>query len=232
MVARVAHIMHKSLFLFLFLFTINCNSKPIANDSGKLRAVEIKNHTEFLPKLESEPIQPVEINPEFISKIETSNYEVCISDNFSSYQRKIILGAIKDWNTKSKKIVQLDPQIKKINDDIYEEDSIYIYYSNLKRVQSKKNKDAVAITKATTLKNTYKIFIAMDYADYNINLNSKLFYQIVAHELGHAIGLEHSDRGTLMSADIDVGSQTITCKDLEQLRLIKQADISTQNLCN
>ena len=48
--------------------------------------------------------------------------------------------------------------------------------------------------------------------------------QVLRHELGHSLGLRHTEAGTIMCANVDCASQSITCADVNQYLTLRGYD--------
>ncbi len=68
------------------------------------------------------------------------------------------------------------------------------------------------------------IYLSTDVSD-------DTFMHTTEHELGHALGLDHTGPGTLMCKDNGCASQDITCADVEQFCRIWGCDAWKMRIC-
>ncbi len=52
--------------------------------------------------------------------------------------------------------------------------------------------------------------------------NERLFRMTAQHELGHAMGLNHDSKGTVMAPDLGIASDTITARDVAQFNMVRK----------
>ncbi len=62
-------------------------------------------------------------------------------------------------------------------------------------------------------------------------LDSATFKQTATHELGHAIGLQHAESGTIMCAGAWCAAKHVTCGDVKQLCSVWGCDASGMPAC-
>lgn len=150
------------------------------------------------------------------------SYHVIISHKFSSDQATTIQSALDSWEAALYGRLSLDREIsdqcdfledrKGISDADY---TICIVPSTTEHATEVCERDSVACTHSDWNSGSSTVYIGMN--------NPKLwatrfgFQQAIAHEFGHALGLGHTDLGTIMYPYV-IGKPTITptCNDVDQ----------------
>jgi hypothetical protein len=63
------------------------------------------------------------------------------------------------------------------------------------------------------------------------NMKTDLTRRTALHEIGHSLGLEHSETGTIMCWQLGCASKHLTCADLTQFCSIWKCDANTLAVC-
>jgi hypothetical protein len=152
---------------------------------------------------------------------------IYIDRNFYDYEQEIIITAAIKWSKATNHIVEYDVVQLPTNEKIDAENGLFMV---------KVSPDSPEIIVMDNVKNN----ITLGYYDtkYGLStislvtdrLNDYTYEQVVLHELGHSLGLQHlvgaNGFNTLMYPTIDIGSETITEKDLKQFCSLYHCDVS------
>ncbi len=146
------------------------------------------------------------------------HYDVYIDPDFMQDQRQSILNAIIEWQVDTENTITFTLIGQKTSQDPI----IVILHSDQEHMQKWYHDTTIGHTEYRG-------------ADSNIQIATDLgkrdFHECVLHEIGHALGLEHDEDGTIMAPDTSEASSFLTCRDMHAFCKVWGCDARQFILC-
>lgn len=151
------------------------------------------------------------------------HFSVVLSPDFTEDQAAEVESSLAIWTEKTSGVVNFtvggeDPNL---------ENTIWIYPSTYRGLTEEHptGEEWHWTTGYTTYEGTSSII------QVSVDLNHPEFQETMLHELGHALGLAHDIRGTIMFADGYGEAKSVTCRDLKQFCTIWLCDYKKLEGC-
>jgi predicted Zn-dependent protease len=147
------------------------------------------------------------------------HYDVYIDPAFKEEQQQSINNALLEWQFDTNQTVTFTV----VNQKVSYNPIIVIMASDKEYFRKHHHSTTVGVANFRGIDTN--IFI-------DVNQNKRNFHQISLHELGHALGLEHDDRHTVMYEWTDGASSYLTCKDMKAFCKEWNCDADSFVLCH
>lgn len=156
-----------------------------------------------------------------LRSIEGPHYNVYIDPSFSTNETRLIMAALDEWESTTEGAVNFSI-IKASQSGNSDTPTISFYPST----QSQMHKDytPTSIGRTNYRGSDNEIIIATD-------LGITDFYKVSLHEIGHAIGLNHQDKNTVMNGNVDNASLHLTCIDIKTFCDVWNCDSQSMSPC-
>ena len=140
----------------------------------------------------------------------TGIYAVWIDPSFTSDQQGEIRAAIAEWNRAAEGNVFLS--------ETAVPEGAHVITIKPRYFTLNENKAGECVPYHSTI-------------DIHQELKADRTRRVALHELGHALGLDHSETGTIMCEGLSCASKNLTCADLQQFCSIWKCDASELAIC-
>jgi predicted Zn-dependent protease len=138
-----------------------------------------------------------------------SHYQVKIDPNFSADQQDQVFHSIEKWQDVSSNSVTFNTVIASCN-IANDKNEICVHASSQAQINSLSGTDNYSgYTEAEG--NNSDVYIPLDTLQ-----PGAIFLTTIEHELGHALGLVHTGKGTVMCASSTCAAPEVTCADIQQ----------------
>jgi len=137
----------------------------------------------------------------------THHYDVYVGNEFSDIQKQEINNAFLEWERSTNDSVSFSF----IGGKNYSNPLIVVELIPSSQIKEIFNHHTIGRTE-------WRGFDS--YIVISSSLNDRDFQQVILHEIGHAIGLDHGDNETAMGANTELASMHLTQKDLNSFYYI------------
>ena len=144
-----------------------------------------------------------------------STYQVYVDPMFSDSEQAIIRESLNDWSTKSEGLVTFEVTVAKgwVGTPPH---TIWIQSSSQAAVTTAGGAGMAGMCSQGLTDDNGFIYLPMDKYEGHPETMA-WFGQTVRHEVGHALGLPHNVKGTIMAPSHGTASMTVTCNDVRAL---------------
>lgn len=132
----------------------------------------------------------------------TRHYHVQLSAAFTTEQATAIMSAVNVWETRSNSFVTFD------GDTSSQSDIIVFELATQQALNREFGVGAIGLTSYAGQSSRIDILTGLD---------ASTFTQTVEHEVGHALGLQHTIAGTVMCANTGCAALSVTCADVARV---------------
>lgn len=143
----------------------------------------------------------------------TGNYKVYVDGNFADNEQTLIQQAVTKWETSTDSFIKFSytKQWDRQDDLITISPSTYPALTTL--VDEKQGDKIVdGVLGLTTYEGQSSVIMIAEELR-----NQVTFREVAEHELGHALGLQHTGKNTVMYHSVDGAAKEVVCADVEQL---------------
>ena len=144
-----------------------------------------------------------------------STYQVYIDPMFSDYEVGVIRDSLGDWENQTDHTVNFNVDIAKSWGPGTPPHTIWIRSVSQSDVTTAYGRPMAGMCSQGSHDDNG--FVYLSIGKYEGHEAMAWFGQTVRHEVGHALGLSHSSKGTIMAPSHGEASMTVTCEDAAAL---------------